>query len=565
MFSRRRRGASLTPYGLIVGLVAVTALLAVENVGSSISRLFGGAADTLGDAVSGTGGGTGNEGEGEEDEETGPPNTAPHLASGNTFDAGPGGQTGQNVTGLVLALFTDDEGNTPLGIASASAADGSCITAVSAALGTLTIDTDNANCTGSFEVVVADSLSEASASTLVQATVALTGDLMVTSASDSGADATIDGTLSVDANDGGGLSLREAVSHAAGGDIIGFDQTAMGGSVITLASPITLTGKSVTLLGEGVTLGGGNTTRHFTLVGSAHLGAVEVSFINGKAPGTGYPGGYGGSILVQSGTIDFDRCVFSNNATASSSFVGGGAIYLFASGTGSSITNSTFSGNTGRPGGAIMVDTGPLTISGSLFQNNANVYAAEDGGAIWTDHSIEINNSTFVGNTSARHGGAAYIFLNSGATYKFYGNTVTGNTASASGGGFHFRSNDASIVTGFSNNILAGNSAASSRDAYGDNSPVPTISGTNNLFEDVPNFGLANMTNTTTATAASIFGGASPANNGGYSNTISIANGGPAHDTGDNAAAAALSTDQRGPGFARVVGGTVDIGAFERQ
>ena len=49
--------------------------------------------------------------------------------------------------------------------------------------------------------------------------------------------------------------------------------------------------------------------------------------------------------------------------------------------------------------------------------------------------------------------------------------------------------------------------------------------------------------------------------NGGFTPTHALRAGSPALDAGDNAAATAF--DQRGTGFARIVNGTIDIGAFE--
>ena len=52
--------------------------------------------------------------------------------------------------------------------------------------------------------------------------------------------------------------------------------------------------------------------------------------------------------------------------------------------------------------------------------------------------------------------------------------------------------------------------------------------------------------------------------NGGLSPTMALQPGSPAIDAGSNAAVpAALTTDQRGPGFSRIVGAAVDLGAFE--
>jgi len=50
--------------------------------------------------------------------------------------------------------------------------------------------------------------------------------------------------------------------------------------------------------------------------------------------------------------------------------------------------------------------------------------------------------------------------------------------------------------------------------------------------------------------------------NGGYTLTHALREGSPALDSGNNAAD--LDYDQRGPGFPRLKGNGVDIGAFER-
>jgi hypothetical protein len=52
------------------------------------------------------------------------------------------------------------------------------------------------------------------------------------------------------------------------------------------------------------------------------------------------------------------------------------------------------------------------------------------------------------------------------------------------------------------------------------------------------------------------------ADNKGPTKTIALLDGSPAINAGDNAASPG-STDQRGPGFDRIVGGFIDIGAFE--
>ena len=54
-------------------------------------------------------------------------------------------------------------------------------------------------------------------------------------------------------------------------------------------------------------------------------------------------------------------------------------------------------------------------------------------------------------------------------------------------------------------------------------------------------------------------------NNGGPTQTIALVPGSPALNAGDPAVTAPGGTDQRGPGFVRVAGGRLDIGAYEVQ
>lgn len=64
-----RRGASLTGYGLLLGLIAIAAIAAVGNVGDEVSSLFGAVSEQMESAssgISGSGAGGGDE-EGEDD------------------------------------------------------------------------------------------------------------------------------------------------------------------------------------------------------------------------------------------------------------------------------------------------------------------------------------------------------------------------------------------------------------------------------------------------------------------------------------------------------------------
>lgn len=59
VFFTKRKGASFTGYGLIVGLIAVISIFAIENIGKQTAILFDLAGDTMENAVTGSGTATG--------------------------------------------------------------------------------------------------------------------------------------------------------------------------------------------------------------------------------------------------------------------------------------------------------------------------------------------------------------------------------------------------------------------------------------------------------------------------------------------------------------------------
>jgi hypothetical protein len=127
--------------------------------------------------------------------------------------------------------------------------------------------------------------------------------------------------------------------------------------------------------------------------------------------------------------------------------------------------------------------------------------------------------------------------------------TVAFNSAGTStGGGIH----NAGILT-IESTLVVNNSAATGPDVNGavtayysliGSSAGATITGTMNKLDVDPLL-------------------AALADNGGPTKTHALLAGSPAINAGNNPAG--LTTDQRGPGFPRVIGGQADIGAFEVQ
>ena len=255
--------------------------------------------------------------------------------------------------------------------------------------------------------------------------------------------------------------------------------------------------------------------------------------------------------------LEFNNVRLTNGSVPSSS---GGAIYV----TGFSILRifkSTLSGNTAVSGGAIFISSGGVNLNSTTLSSNT---ASDFGGAIASDSgTMFIVNSTLSGNTAAgitsSGGGGAVASDGREPLVVLINSTLTNNTAVAPNvlrSGLFLKA--ARFV--IQNSIVANNN--------GDNNCAVALSSITDNGNNLSNgascpFGGVVGQNTNPQLSAL-------ANNGGSTQTHALLPGSPAINTGNNANAVdavavgmALTTDQRGTGFPRIVGGTVDIGAYE--
>ena len=354
-------------------------------------------------------------------------------------------------------------------------------------------------------------------------------------------------TFTVTTNtDTGTGSLRAAVASAnaaVGDDIIIFSA---GITTVTLASEIIITNNgALTIVGKGANAltidGGPGTNRIFTVTG-ATVTIIDVTLSGGN--------GTGAAVFADGGTLILDTVVVQNNAGNDNA----GAINLNG-GTNHRIANTTISGNTGFVFCAAIYAFGsPLTVVNTTV--SGNTMTSEIGAICVLQTTATFRNTTISGNTASGTGGAGGggIFIQDSSTVNLGNTIVAGNSSGGSGPDLHIL-DGTSIFTTSGGNLIGDNSGG----ANPNTTAFPTSNPTGNPNVNGDKVGTTGSTINPMLDTLQINGGTTP--------TRALMTGSPAINAGVNALATAadLTTDQRGAGFARIVGAAVDTGAFEVQ
>jgi len=261
---------------------------------------------------------------------------------------------------------------------------------------------------------------------------------------------------------------------------------------------------------------------------------------------TGNTSKYIGGLLVEGSYTTLDQCTVSNNtATGSAKGIAGG---VAAFGSAVLAYSSTFSGNSVPAGG--VQPTGGIVgyyaliglIESTVAGNSAKGSDYVAGGVAQSSqksggkYGVITINSTISGNSATSAGtnatGGVLLGAGSGDGGAYFTNTIVdGNTASR----------------GTTPNVAAvGASVVDAKYSLFGTELQATLTGNHNVFAADPKLGPL-------------------ANNGGPTLTRGLLAGSPALDAGDTSQVSTIPNDQRGPGFPRVVGPAVDIGAFEGQ
>jgi predicted outer membrane repeat protein len=321
----------------------------------------------------------------------------------------------------------------------------------------------------------------------------------------------------------------------------------------------------------------------------------------------GYDGyGYGGAVLICEGAPQFTTCTFQNNSVGGAGCAGGAVASTLSDFV---LTECTFVGNhaiyaadtvraMNSAGGAVYcIEHGHPTMADCLFEGNS----ASEGGAVHLDGDGEatVIGCTFLANEATDIGRGGAVYNSSNCTGNLDGCRFLGNTANGWGGALYakgaptvvsclFSGNSAVRGAGiyaeiyalpvvvnctFSNNVAAeeggafcsivGTTRFSNCILWG-NAPQEIRSDTGGLqidHSDVQGLGLSSQGNIDANPRFQDPLGAD-AIAGTLDDDLRLSAGSPCLDAGDDAALPAFATTDL-DGLERVVGGRVDMGAYE--
>jgi hypothetical protein len=398
------------------------------------------------------------------------------------------------------------------------------------------------------------------------------------------------------ADDGSPGTLRWAFAVAMSGDTV--DASQLGCSTITLALGAVATSvDDIILVGPPsgyLTVDAGLQSRVFAHYGTGYIGLTDIEVENGRTEA-------GSSDFAAGGCIYSRGVVSLNHSQVKYCQAYGGATYggaIFAT-AGVNLVYSTVSHGKAASQG-YGAGGGNITTFGGLTAKYSSVYsgsASSQGsyglnGGIWADGDVTLSHSTISGNTADIDGGASFSGASASGDLFIIESTISNNDSARStyGSGLYI-GHSATLA----NSTVSGNVERNAQNAkYGAGvfvRPGATLTmqstavGDNEFFDSVSGSYLpsdmgSNATNVQVLGANNLVYTATHylqlpgdtlraepmlgplQNNGGPTTTQMPQPGSPLIDAG-NANANPGACDQRGAGYARVLGGRADIGAVE--
>ncbi len=300
---------------------------------------------------------------------------------------------------------------------------------------------------------------------------------------------------------------------------------------------------------------------------------LENSVISGN---TALGIGVGGGISIGSGVITIRDTVISENIAAS-----GGGVDIAAFGpefSSVSIINTFIDSNFSEAwGGGVFIGSNNVDVDLQNVTVSNNISSA-GGGIFLLNASLDATNLTIADN-SAIQGGGLEIASNGpgGPVTTLNQSTITGNYAQSDAGGIYALFANLQI-----NNSIVTANAAGDPGTPDDIAGVAQFGGNYILGDQlvvddvISTFALTDIFDTVVQNTAGVTTG-ELADNGGHVWTVALLDGGIAQDAGsftvepadtfdldnDGDTSETVPFDARGEGFARVIEGGIDLGAFE--
>ncbi|MBL9163607.1 MAG: hypothetical protein JNL18_12815 [Planctomycetaceae bacterium] len=417
-----------------------------------------------------------------------------------------------------------------------------------------------------------------------------TGNYTADAGADGGAIYVLDGALELNdttmsgnsteqsGSDGGAIYVKNSTFIANGSSMSGnitSGGVADGGGFFSEASVVTL--NDVVISGNS-TIGSNSEGAGFASVNSAitlndTVVSLNLTFGNGSSGVGAYTtggtlvvnrsffrenvssgqGSLGGGLATNGGSVTLNYTSVSGNRTTGSGSHGGGVVNL---GGVLVVRNSTIAENRAThaqsKGGGVYSDTNLAGTQSTLILNSTistNIAPLRGGGVFNADGLTEIKHSTIANNTSSilNVGSGVASQGNAATQTKVLSSIIAGNVGSAAGTGSDVDSVDANFANSFVSlgyNVIGTGNSLASFNQLGDQAGI-----TNPLLGPLESNGQAPNVQFELQTHALLPG--SPAINAGS----------PSFNP--NAFTPALTTDERGEGFARVKSGRIDAGAYE--
>lgn len=323
--------------------------------------------------------------------------------------------------------------------------------------------------------------------------------------------------------------IRSAVKIEANGSIIERDDSAGHFRLFLVLSDGSLEINHATLRNGLISSAAGG-----TIFNHGQLILNDVLIDNSQA--SNGPGG----AIHNNGNAELNRVVIENSQSSYS----GGGIHNDGQLT---LRESTIHDTRSDAAGGALVNRGTLTLERSLIEGSTSVGA---GGGIDNYTAVTLRNSTISGNTADGLGGGILVTQGTlDATHL----TVAYNAGTQS---------PSHENAGEGSGIYTGSYLSASAINLYNTLLVKQIDGNNCQGS----FTLHTTVSDDTTCAPSASSGtliAALADNGGPTRSHALVEDSAAIDAGNNSYAGSLTSDQRGSGFARLIGDQVDVGAYE--